>query len=394
MKLTKLLENSINEKLDLVEDVNTDAVVANFVKKYISKNKQKLFNEFWNNIPSGRVLRPSFISLIETSTPGEKKRLGAAFKTVEQVDSLDNTPYTDFIKLWKIQGDGCGPGELYIMFRVNDARMQGPGESFDIESGGKKYEVKALDTGESGKAAMIRPGAEGKISRFPTLVKPLAEFFGLVSALKDPKIQTSILTLGDPNALQKILTIINDIKSNRPSKKLKDVRIVDTPGDIPISIMDSAYKGMLALKGKRIPKDITTSRIKVKSNTKDSSYWITPDDVDDITKSAGKDKEITIKVGNRITDENKEAAVLLVDLLNNRFVKNPDAFLQELSNAKNTFMMGGDKSGIIYFKQNKINVKESLKDFATIEFSGDALKFDLKTAKASYKDYPHVINQP
>jgi hypothetical protein len=388
MKLTKLLENSINEKIDLVE---ASLKPSSFVK-LLPKNKQALFEEFYNDIPANE-LKIKFNALLANKSI-DKEKLAKAFKSKKSIDDLNDKSYKDFYDLWKIQGGGCGPGELYIMFLVNGATAQGPSESFDIEAAGEKYEVKALDVGQKGvSGASIRPGAEGKVSRFPTLTNPLMEFFKLVTLLQDPQIQSSVLTLGDADQLRKILNIINDIQVIRKAAK---VNITQTPGEVNMELMDSAYKGMLALKGASkitLNKDVTTSRLKVKSGKIDAAYWITPDDVDDIAAVAGKDKEASIKVGMPITDETKEARALFADLFNHPFVRSPKLFVQELSNAKNVFMKGGEKSGIIYFSKGITKVDRNFSEFATINSSGDAYRFNIKSLE-KYQKYSYIQDQP
>lgn len=388
MKLTKILENSINEKLALLEATPTPSFV-----KLLSKNKQSKFLEFYNSIPA-LALKNGFISLIKSSSALEKAKLAKAFKSKKSIDDLNGKSYKDFYNLWKIQGGGCGPGELYIMFLVDGAMAQGPSESFDIEADGKKFEVKALDVGQAGTSgAAIRPGAEGKVSRFPSLTNTLMEFFRLVTLLKDSEIQSSVLTLGDVTQLQKILDIINNIQVIR---KTAQVNVTTTPGEVSMDLMNSAYEGMKALNaesGVSLNKDITTSRLKVKSGQLDAAYWITPDDVEDIASVAGKDKEASIKVGMPITDETKEARALFADLFNHPFVKTPSLFLQELSNVKNIFMKGGGKAGIIYFSSGITKIDLDFSEFATIGSSGDAYRFNIKTLE-KYQKYPYIQEQP
>ena len=143
--------------------------------------------------------------------------------------------------------------------------------------------------------------------------------------------------------------------------------------------LDSLFNSLVLLnsatKKSPIKKDITTSKLKVKSSSKDATFWIPDEDVDDIIKVAGKDKEASIKVGTQVTDETKDAASLLIDLIKHPLVKNPMLMVDELKKIKNLFF--GDKAGLIYFKNKTVNIANNLDAFATVAISQDNYRFDL-----------------
>jgi hypothetical protein len=144
--------------------------------------------------------------------------------------------------------------------------------------------------------------------------------------------------------------------------------------------MNNVYNSAIELhKIKTVPlkKDITTSRIAVKGSKADSSYWISPEDADEITKSAGSSKEVKIKVGSAVSDESKEGKIILTDLFNHPFVTNPKIFTNSLSAIKDTFF--GGKSGLVYFYQEVTYVSKDMSEFATVESSQDGYRFGLKS---------------
>jgi hypothetical protein len=257
--------------------------------------------------------------------------------------------------------------------------VQGSTESFDIDDQGKHYEVKSLwvyDTRENKyKYGQIRPGAEGKVSKYP-FTKQLMEFYSLVRKLQDPEIKSNVMSLGSKEAMNKIYSIINEISTIKP----KGGDVLESPGDIPTSMMNNVYNSAIELhKIKTLPlkKDVTTSRIAVKGSTADSSYWISPEDADEITKSAGSSKEVKIKVGSAVSDESKEGKIILTDLFNHPFVTNPKIFTNSLSDIKDTFF--GGKSGLVYFYQEVTYVSKDMSEFATVESSQDGYRFGLKS---------------
>ena len=78
----------------------------------------------------------------------------------------------------------------------------------------------------------------------------------------------------------------------------------------------------------------------------------------------------------RIVDETKEGKLVLADLFNHPFVKNPKTFTDGLYDIKMAFF--GDKAGLIYFLNGKAMVSANMSEFATTESSQDGYRFGLK----------------
>jgi|688.fasta_scaffold03126_29 hypothetical protein len=343
-----------------------------------SDDKKTQFIKFIDTIPS--ALRKEFIKTAKGLSSSEIKEFAKFFKSLDSVEQLNNVSYKPYKKLWDTAvGQAIGNGELFISFAVDKAVVQGSTESFDIDDQGKHYEVKSLwvyDNRENKyKYGQIRPGAEGKVSKYP-FTKQLMEFYSLVRKLQDPKIKSNVMSLGSKEAMNKIYSIINEISTIKP----KGGDVLESPGDIPTSMMNNVYNSAIELhKIKTVPlkKDITTSRIAVKGSKADSSYWISPEDADEITKSAGSSKEVKIKVGSAVSDESKEGKIILTDLFNHPFVTNPKIFTNSLSAIKDTFF--GGKSGLVYFYQEVTYVSKDMSEFATVESSQDGYRFGLKS---------------
>jgi hypothetical protein len=343
-----------------------------------SDDKKTQFIKFIDTIPS--ALRKEFIKTAKGLSSSEIKEFAKFFKSLDSVEQLNNVSYKPYKKLWDTAvGQAIGNGELFISFAVDKAVVQGSTESFDIDDQGKHYEVKSLwvyDNRENKyKYGQIRPGAEGKVSKYP-FTKQLMEFYSLVRKLQDPKIKSNVMSLGSKEAMNKIYSIINEISTIKP----KGGDVLESPGDIPTSMMNNVYNSAIELhKIKTLPlkKDVTTSRIAVKGSTADSSYWISPEDADEITKSAGSSKEVKIKVGSAVSDESKEGKIILTDLFNHPFVTNPKIFTNSLSAIKDTFF--GGKSGLVYFYQEVTYVSKDMSEFATVESSQDGYRFGLKS---------------
>jgi hypothetical protein len=374
-------------KKTITEPNNVLSLAKNFVK-YLPKEKHALLVKFIEEIPYDS-LRQNTINFLSSLKSAEAKKYATSFKTLSNVKKLNGEQYTDYKPLWNLNVEkAMGRGELYIAFRVNGAVTQGSSESYDVAVGNNHYEVKSLDAGEEGNKGAIRPGAEGKASRHPYFTNPLMSLASTIHAMKDPELQASVSELVDSDKMQQLIDIINNTPTVRP--KSGNV-ITETPGDVPISVMGGLYNAAVALNKIRkgaISKNITSSRITVKSDKTDATYWIAPDDAANIIKAAGKDKATNIKVGTKVTDETKDAKILLSSLLNHPFVKSPDSFTEGLSQIKQSFF--GDKAGLVYFLNGFTYVSDDMSEFATTESSQDGYKFDLK---AKFNKWTHVQKQ-
>lgn len=370
-----------------VETTNVLLDAKNFVK-YLPEEKHSLLVKFIEEIPY-ESLRTDTINFLNSLPSKDAKKYAASFKTLTNVKKLNGEQYTDYKPLWDLNVEkAMGRGELYIAFRVKGAVTQGSSESYDVAVGTNHYEVKSLDAGNVGNIGAIRPGAEGKASRHPYFTNPLMSLASIIHSMKDKEVQASISELVNSDKLNQLLDIIDNTPTTRPTS---GNIITETPGDVPISVMGGLYNAAAALNKIRksaINKNITSSRITVKSDKTDATYWIAPDDAANIIKSSGKDKAASIKIGTKVTDETKDAKILLSSLLNHPFVKNPDSFTEGLSQIKQSFF--GDKAGLVYFLRGVTYVSDDMSEFATTESSQDGYKFDLK---AKFKKWTHVQKQ-
>jgi hypothetical protein len=385
MKLTKLLENTINRKLNLAEAKKvTKKGYELFLAKIDELGKSTQYKKFLNDLPNGGSNSPLVTDLTNMfdsleSTDIENYAKAFKSKTINGIKGMGISNYDDLFNI-NIE-KATGKGELMIAFLVKNAIHMGSSTSYDVFVGGKdKYEVKDISTGN------IRPGREGKISNY-AISSQLVEIFRIVSLIKDDiEIQKSILTLGDATKLQTIIDIINTVSTK--DAKTKSIDIYTKPGDIGIGNLNSLFNALRRLSKELdqspIKKDVTTSKLKVKSSNFDSTFWIPEDDVDDIIKAAGKNKEAKIKVGNQITDETKDAASILVDLMRNPLVKDPMIIVKQFRAIKNKFF--GEKKGLIYFKGGKLEIVDNMDTFATVAISGDNYRFDIADRYTKY-DY-------
>ena len=390
-----LEEMGVNNPFPIVEaepDGIDPNIPSDLMKFYnaLAADKKDLFVKFITDMPKNLLV--SFRQGFKNLTNNEITKASASFKSLDTVEDLDNQNYKEYQFIWDIYvGQAIGKGELYISWMVKNGIVQGSTESYDIGDLDKKYEVKSLDVfdNKSGKfkPGNIRPGAEGKVSRYQ-FTSDLIGFYNVMELLQDPAVRANVLTLGKADSMKKIVGIIDSVRTKKDKSGLS---VTLTPGDIPKTMLQEVYAAATELnKIKQLPlnKDVTTSRIAVKGSAIDSQYWISPDDAEDIATNAGKDKDVTIKVGTEVDDESKEGKILLTKLFKHPFVKNVKSFTEGLYKIKMDFF--GDKNGLVYFWQGKAFVSQDMSEFATIESSQDGYRFGLKDR---YQGYKYIIDQ-
>lgn len=395
MKLTKILENTINDELDLNEaSVDSTGAIKLFPKSLILKfknaNKLNKFNDYLNTLPGGDALEKvaDGITKICANKDNETK-LVEIFKSKSKLENLTSINPLEGINglLYKVRPSGTGPGEVLISWYINGAMFQGGNVSYDIDYNGQHWEVKSLITNKGNTPATIDPANYGKLANHPFSQDIQMFFSKIIEPYYTNKLRASILALSEDNAVKQklndILTIIESMPSTTASGK---TQLSKTIGEMTPMLFNKFYESIKQIHDK-IPKSVKdtakSSRITVKSSTTDAQYWMEPEDVNDITKSAGKDKEISIKVGTKITDENKEAKIWLSNLLNNVFIKNPDYFVDSLRAIRDGFAQG--KQGLIYLTTDGFNLSKGMEKFFTSHITRTTYRFALKDRFPNYE---------
>jgi hypothetical protein len=390
--LQNILESQgIEVPVELITEAPVPTVQFKKFTGLLDANQKDLWEPFIKTMPNNLFLE--FQKFINGLSNTEALMYAKVFKSLDSVAKLNNVSYKPYQKLWDtFVGQAIGKGELFISFFVLNGVVQGSSQSFDIADGDAQYEVKSLDIldSKSGKykAGNIRPGAEGKVSRFE-FTKQLMNFYTIVNELQEPNTRASVMTLASKSAMDKIMSIVDKVQVKKSTGDLVTI----TPGDVPMGMLDNTYNAIEELHKKltslTLNKDVTTSRIIVKGTKIDSQYWISSDDADDIAKNAGKPDEIKIRVGQPVTDETKEGKIILADLMNHPFIKDPKNFTSGLQKIKKAFF--GEKAGLIYFQSGITKVSSDMSEFATIESSQDGYRFGLKN---KYLNRPYIQKQP
>ena len=91
--------------------------------------------------------------------------------------------------LFRLEPKGLGKGEIFLAALIQDAQINGGGESFDMTVNGKPYEIKDY-TGGKGNAKSIRLGTKASVTRFKfwdEIVTTLKRLDQLRGTMENPK---------------------------------------------------------------------------------------------------------------------------------------------------------------------------------------------------------------
>jgi hypothetical protein len=91
--------------------------------------------------------------------------------------------------LFKLEPKGLGKGEIFLAALIQNAQINGGGESFDMTVNGRPYEIKDY-TGGKGNAKSIRLGTKGSVTRFKfwdEIVTTLKRIDQLRGTFENPK---------------------------------------------------------------------------------------------------------------------------------------------------------------------------------------------------------------
>jgi hypothetical protein len=367
------------------------------IAKLTKADKLEKFYEFVKTVPGGDapVKVADGISRICVNK-GSEDSLVKLFKSGTSLKALTKINPEEGVNkmLFNVRPSGTGPGEVLIAWSIEGAAFQGGTVSYDIDFNGQHWEVKSLIDPDGNAPRSIDPAKYGKMSNFK-FTRKFQGFWGdILIPYYENKLRDSVLELSDNDIVKDKLTKILDVLETIPTTTADGSTSLEYAGEITTTIFNKFYNSITQIhalyKGATVTAAAKSSRIAVKSSTADSQFWIDPKDVEDITKNAGKDTEVSIKVGTKITDENKSAKIWLSKLMNNEFIKNPKIFITELSSIRDNF--GNGKEGIIYLTKGKFNLSNGMQDFFTSNITRSTYRFALK-AQAKFANYEYQKEQ-
>lgn len=129
-------------------------------------HKLDLYREFAQNFPNGQ-LGEKFVTLLNKITPEETDTLVSGLSSLNSPNQLTTDLYLDTSKVWHkmfhVATRGAGKGEILIIWLIKGATMNGGSDSYDINLGDGKFEVK--DWSLQGNTAILA-GVKSKVTNF------------------------------------------------------------------------------------------------------------------------------------------------------------------------------------------------------------------------------------
>lgn len=335
----------------------------------------------------------------DSLSPQEQEQFNKNYRQ-HTIDSYMSSGYRAFAKFYDIlptgkSAAGMGKGEIQILLAVADSQPGGT-MSHDIIMPGGEWEVKEIGklprltkSGEMGKAPegkTFRPAKSGMpidgdlltqtVNFFNDIVKPLANMGDSFEELKD---------LVDPHSWKQLNELIQVLE--RIFIPLQD-NIANTEISYK-SGWSQMHKGWELIHDilwkTDLDTDVRDTRLTIKTGNQSASYWITAEDFEKIQQGAGDQIEVSIKIGQQITNETNNAAIWFNKLKHNELVKNPNYMIQLLNSTKNKFFDG--ILGLIAYDVNNpgIPIVTTSSDWAIIGLSQGMWVFGLKSVYPKYE---------
>ena len=335
----------------------------------------------------------------DSLSPQEQEQFNKNYRQ-HSVESYMSSGYRAFTKFYDIlptgkSAAGMGKGEIQILLAVANSQPGGTA-SHDIVMPGGEWEVKEIGklprptkSGEMGKAPegkTFRPAKSGMpvdgdlltqtVNFFNDIVKPLANMGDSFEELKD---------LVDPHSWKQLNELIQVLER------------IFIPLQDNVANTEISYKSGWAQMHKGwelihdilwktdLDTDVRDTRLTIKTGNQSASYWITAEDFEKIQQGAGDQIEVSIKIGQQITNETNNAAIWFNKLKHNDLVKNPNYMIQLLNSTKNKFFDG--ILGLIAYDVNNpgIPIVTTSSDWAIIGLSQGMWVFGLKSVYPKYE---------
>ena len=314
----------------------------------------------------------------------EKQRFDDNYRK-HSIDSYIDHGYLAFKKFYWVtdrskSAGGLGRGEIQTLLAVKDSKSGGTSQH-DIVLPDGQWEVK--EVGNVGKKSKtFRPAAIGMTQQGDLLSK-IQDFFNDIiipfSQMADP--YETLKDVVDEHSwprLQDFISILN--KSFIPlTQNVTNGREISY--EKGWQSMYTAFKQLHDIFWKtEFDTDIRDTRLAIKSNDKQSSYWISDDDYDKIEKNSGGNDSVDIHIGNSIENENTNSVVWFNRIKRSTYIATPDSMILEFNEIKNKFF--ADILGLIIYDVYRPGypINSPPGDWAIIGVSQGMWVFGLKTS--------------
>jgi hypothetical protein len=379
----------------------------NLIQKFEEFNKLGKFKEYAARIPDGIVKKIAIELNAISNSDKNVTDLVNNFNstTLTAVDNLViNTGI--FSILYDITPKGIGPGEVLLSWLLG-APVIGGSASYDIAYENEKIEVKALTNNK--KTNSMEPGSKYASIEQYALTDELKNFFKnivtpyyLGNPVKNKKgtkdtLRFVIESLASDKNKDDLTYILNAFEKIPSTSATEGVALSDTIREMTPKLFDAFYNAITEIHSKinSIKELENLASIEVQTDIEDVQFWIGMEDAKDIVNNAGKSKNVSIKVGDKVESENEKAKIWLTKFMKNKFIKDPKYFVNQLRAIRNRFITkeDGNKTKLVCIIGNKFKVYDNMDEFFTSSITRSNYRFDLKTASDSYKEYKYAQEQ-
>ena len=308
------IRGNFQRALDNANAMN-EATMAGVNNKFLLKEikaekKEQQFEKYLDNLSiTGGKSFTDTINLLNGFKSGEAKEFAkglALYKTIEALSGNFNKHRKGLgdviFDQAQVIGKGIGPGELWIAWLVEGARVSGGGESFDITVNDKeKYEVKSY----IGDNAPFRLGNAGAASKFQWLkhMRALATTTETIVSIKG-------LEASQPE----LFTAAKLVNSRAEKSSSADFARGEISKTLLGTMVDFIKVAQAAVESRKSGYDI----IEIKSTQAgmpNKTYHIEPASASDIANSSFK------VIGEIDTKDLQSETVLFRELVKNKYVR-------------------------------------------------------------------------
>ena len=308
------IRGNFQRALDNAKAMN-EATMAGVNNKFLLKEikaekKEQQFEKYLDNLSiTGGKSFTDTINLLNGFKSGEAKEFAkglALYKTIEALSGNFNKHRKGLgdviFDQAQVIGKGIGPGELWISWLVEGARVSGGGESFDITVNDKeKYEVKSY----IGDNAPFRLGNAGAASKFQWLkhMRALATTTETIVSIKG-------LEASQPE----LFTAAKLVNSRAEKSSSADFARGEISKTLLGTMVDFIKVAQAAVESRKSGYDI----IEIKSTQAgmpNKTYHIEPASASDIANSSFK------VIGEIDTKDLQSETVLFRELVKNKYVR-------------------------------------------------------------------------
>ena len=364
--------------------VLSEATATNITDESI-KIDENLVNDMKNTLETEARLEPTLIPQIldrfETLSRAEQENFVKQFRS-NNIQTFISNGYKAFEKFFDIiptgkSTVGMGRGEVMCVLGIANSQSGGTAEH-DVIISGSPYEVKQLNKGS------LDPADYGKISKH-RLTEEINMFYRQL-VIPYYKFGMREVLLGDlTGETEKIETILNIFEENFPEKTPtgKDIYMGTEITYTIFSRWYTGFKSLSKLMSETLLDGLPQNRMTIKGSV-DNTYWI-DDDAASAIANANANDQVTIVVGEEITDENRYASIWLQRMIQSNFISNPEYLIDELRRFRDNFF-GEEISGLIYFNGTDTTPILGIADeFATTHITRGTYRIGLKSRYIKYE---------